>query len=1005
MAYAALVSLENTIHRFLNSDLFSISVEEEQQITSLREYVTPIRDFLEVFPDESTSWDEQMRELANAAEDILDYLVLEKVYLPCEEESESHPSGNHRLHLTEVVEETIPKVETLVMFEEEYPDDARADGLNGRIMKMRTEFIDIYKFYDWEKTYRRFREKWRFFPAVCTKFKSKIQFIHHLNKTRNDIDSIMEKVVAIVNDSNRATSSPALAPVDDIVGFPQDDADASECHRSAKHELQLEKVMDEIALISAEVKNIKVCSSSKEVQRGADSSSLSSSSTAPPIHKNSLVGFEDHVMNIKDLLCGEQSKLQVIPVCGMGGIGKTTLARNAYDDQLIKEKFDIRVWITVSQDYSAQRILSGLLESLEEYNNQSGKEESADIKVYQILIGRKYLVVMDDIWRSEAWDIVRNVFPDNGDGSRIMLTTRLYDVASYPGPSITPYELGLLNEVQSWSLLKEKVFANQECPSDLENIGKDIARSCKGLPLAIAVIAGILSTVTKNPASWLEIAGTLKSAKTAEQEHIEEILSLSYVELPQLLRPCFLYMGSFPEDQEIYASKLIGLWIAEGFLKFPINTKTFEEVAEECLEELVKRNLVFVAKRKSDGRIKSCGLHDLIRELCIRKAQESKFFLNLVDEDIEKEKFMESIKNERRVSMSYLSLFSSYGGSTIHSIKCSKYNLVKLDFVEGVRLVRVLDAEPADVESLPSQLFDLFHLRYLAIRYHRNISSILSKLKNLQTLIIRAVKRSTDGFVISNDMMVPWCMQELRHVYFSGVIQFDDPGETCSLENLQTVSYVVSVCCSEQFLKKIPNLKKLKISCDDFYGGDQDCLNGLVHLHQLENLEVYSDGSVGLSYNLAFPEKLTRLTLRDLKLPWNDMIVVGSLPKLQVLKLKGCTCNGGTWETTEGTFPVLEVLLVERSRFENWITESGHFPRLRCLLLHSCRDLNEIPTDIGEIPTLQLIEVKGNVKESLLKSAEVIREEQEEMGNNTLQVVCIATSSTQQSYYYSDEVL
>ncbi|KAG6388152.1 hypothetical protein SASPL_153351 [Salvia splendens] len=1003
MAYAALVSLENTIYRFLNHNLFSISVEEKQQITSLLQYVTPIRDLLEVFPDESKSWDGQMRELADAAEDILEYLVLEKVFLPSKEESESHPSGNHRLDLKKVVNEAYSKLETVAEIVEEFPDDAKANSLKGRIGEIEIELKDIYDFYKWEKTHRHFREKWRLLPAELAKLNSKIQVIHHLNKTRNDIDSIMEEVMSIKNASNEETSSSTLAPVDDIVGFLLDEADASKCHRSAMHELQLEKVTDEIALIAEKVKNIKVSSSNKEVQRGADSSSLeasdsltlSSSSTTPPIHKNSMVGFEDHVMNIKDRLCGNPSMLQVIPVCGMGGIGKTTLARNVYDDKLIKENFAIRVWVTVSQDYSAQRILSDLLESLKEYNNQSGKKERADIKVYQILIGRKYLVVMDDIWRSEAWDIVRNVFPDNGNGSRIMLTTRLYDVASYPGPSIKPYELGLLDEVQSWSLLKEKVFADQDCPSDLENIGKDIARSCKGLPLAIVVIAGLLSTVTKNPASWLEIAEMVKSAKTAEQGHIEEILSLSYVELPQLLRPCFLYMGSFPEDQEIYTSKLIRLWIGEGFLKFPINTKSFEEVAEECLEELVKRNLVFVTKRKSDGRVKSCSLHDLIRELCIRKAHESKFFLNLMDEDAEKENFMDSIKNQRRVSTSKLSFFSSYGGSTIHSIKCFKYHIVELDFVEGVRLVRVLDAEAADVEYLPSQLFELFHLRYLAVRYSHSIPRILSNLQNLQTLIIRAEKRDKLGVGVACGMLVPWGMQQLRHVYFQGEIYFDDPEETtCPLENLQTVSYVNSTCCSEQILKKIPNLKKLMIDCSQ--GRDAGRLNDLVHLHRLECLEVYAGCWVESrpnSYNITFPEMLKKLTLRDLNLTQNNMIIVGSLPNLQVLKLKGCTWSGGTWETTEGTFPALEVLLVGQSGFKNWKTECGHFPMLKRLLLHSCWDLNEIPTDIGEISSLQLIEVKGNVKKSLLESVELIREEQEEMGNDTLQVVCIPKSS------------
>ncbi|XP_057803073.1 putative disease resistance protein At1g50180 [Salvia miltiorrhiza] len=852
MAYASLVSLENTIDRFLNHNPFSISVEENQQIASLLEYVTPIRDFLEEFPDESQSLEEQMRELANAAEDILEYLVLEKVFLPCDDDSESHhPSGrNHKLHLKKVIEQTCLKLEKVKEeFPEDFPDESKANSLEARIR----EAGDICEFFEWVETHRRFREKWRFLPAEFAKFKfkSKLQFIHHLNKTRNEIDSIMKEVMAIKNNA----SSSTLAPVDDIVGFNEDDGDESKCHRSARHELQLEKVIEEIASLAAKVKNIK------------DSSTSSSKdcfpTAAPPIHRNSMVGFEDHVRNIKDRLCGETPKLQIIPICGMGGIGKTTLARNVYDDPLITGHFVIRVWVTISQDCSEQRVLSGLLESLKEYNTcRLGKSDGE--KVYQILMGRKYLVVMDDIWRSEAWDIVRNVFPDNVNGSRIMLTTRLYDVASYPNPSSKCYELGLLDADQSWNLLKQKVF----CPSNFEDIGKEIARRCKGLPLAIVVIAGLLSTVSKNPTSWHEIAEKLKSTKTAEQEQIEEILSLSYVELPQYLRPCFLYMASFPEDHQIHAKKLIRLWVAEGFVKYPSNSESFEKVGEECLDELVRRNLVLVTKRKFDGRIKSCSLHDLMRELCISKARESKFFLNMMDRHIEKEHFIESIENHRRVSLdtSYLRYLSSNGGSTIHSIRCSKYHLVKLDFLEGVRLLRVLDAESADVKSLPAQLFDLFHLRYLAVRYSHHVPRILSNLQNLQTLIIRE-ERSKFGVGEACEILVPWCMPQLRHVYFNGKICFQDPEETtCSLENLQTVSYVDSECCSEQFLKKISNLKKLKVDCSA--GLDVVCLNDLVHLHRLENL-VVSAGRWVMSrpnyYSFAFPEKLRKLSLRDLQ--------------------------------------------------------------------------------------------------------------------------------------------
>ncbi|XP_047971400.1 late blight resistance protein R1-A-like [Salvia hispanica] len=318
--------------------------------------------------------------------------------------------------------------------------------------------------------------------------------------------------------------------------------------------------------------------------------SSSSASRVAATGNGVAIGLNEDVMAIKDRLCGLSSKLEVVSILGMGGIGKTTLARTVYDDSVIMYHFDIRVWLTISQDYSARKVLLGLAHSMKLiHEHMSGEMVDVSVlavEVYRHLKGRRYLVVMDDVWSTKVWDDVRNVFPDDGNGSRIMLTTRLADVAVYPNSSSAPHEMRFMNDSQSWDLLKGKVFVDSNCPPELEEVGKKIARSCGGLPLAVVLVAGFLSGVDKNPSSWDEISTNVLNPIVGQE--LEEILSLSYTHLSHHLRPCFLFMAMFPEDESISASRLIRLWLASGFLKHQNRGKSLEEEAEEYLEDLVR---------------------------------------------------------------------------------------------------------------------------------------------------------------------------------------------------------------------------------------------------------------------------------------------------------------------------------------------------------------------------------------------------------------------------------
>lgn len=173
------------------------------------------------------------------------------------------------------------------------------------------------------------------------------------------------------------------------------------------------------------------------------------------------------------------------------------------------------------------------------------------------------------------------------------------------------------------SYCKVKVFGDKGCSPVLERVGQEIARKCGGLPLSLVLVAGILEKMEKTERCWSQVAEDLGSYIHSDSKAIVEH---SYKHLPYHLKPCFVYFGTFLEDEEINVSKLTWLWIGEGFIKDG-EGKRLEDIAEAYLENLIRRNLVMDAKRSCDGKIKACRIHDLLLEFCKRRAEEEHLLL------------------------------------------------------------------------------------------------------------------------------------------------------------------------------------------------------------------------------------------------------------------------------------------------------------------------------------------------------------------------------------------
>ncbi|XP_073121143.1 putative late blight resistance protein homolog R1A-10 [Henckelia pumila] len=280
-------------------------------------------------------------------------------------------------------------------------------------------------------------------------------------------------------------------------------------------------------------------------------------SRSAPKDRNTMVGSDEKLKEILDILTGQQSNRQILAIVGMGGIGKTTLANNVYQHPLIKHHFDIRALATISQKYTARNIIYEMLSKIGQSRSEShlsddqvcqakcdtGEERLGEL-LYKSLCDRRYLIVLEDLWSIGAWYELKRFFPDHcNNGSRIMITMREGNVAAHLS-SCQPLEMEFLDADRSWELLSEKVFGNGSCPPELEVLGKTIAKNCGGLPLAIVVIGGLLAKSDKTTLSWKHFAENLNSIINSEdKDKCLEILYLSYNNLPIHLKPCFLYLA------------------------------------------------------------------------------------------------------------------------------------------------------------------------------------------------------------------------------------------------------------------------------------------------------------------------------------------------------------------------------------------------------------------------------------------------------------------------------
>ncbi|XP_071938881.1 putative late blight resistance protein homolog R1B-17 [Coffea arabica] len=844
----------------------------------------------------------------------------------------------------------------------------------------KTSKLDFFDFL-----WRNLGELLRYDRASTAPVKHHMEEIQiHLKSLRSFVENVSELDVA-----KHPNLQDLVDRVTDSAYKMEYTVDSIEVHAQWQDFFWLANLLEELRLLSEEARGIHLTTTGAEVQ---DSNNVSPVSVDKLSTKNTsaideiVVDLSNRDNEILNKLTRGSSKLDIVFIAGMPGLGKTTLARKVYSSLKVMRHFHLRAWCSVSQEYEKRRLLLEILTGIHGLTEEIRQMRDEDLqdKLRKLLLKNKYLVVMDDVWGIGAWNDLKNSFPDDANGSRILFTSRLHRVASEIKPDSPPLSLSLFSHEESWQLLEKKVFKEKCCPSELQGVGKEIAYHCQGLPLAVVAVAGILKTTEKSQNSWKTIADNLSSQIIDNPEaRCKEVLNLSYKHLPEYLKSCFLYLGVLNEGRDVLVSKLIRFWIAEGFI--PETNKGSEDVAEAFLMDLIDRSLVIISKRRSNGKVRACRLHDLVLDFCKSQTEDENFFQLITRSDNPYASFpntdygfeFDFYHHSSPVSFASYRLAISLKRS--HFIESKPSGLATRSLVffastdsepkrpydisfiwHNFKLLRVLDFECFNLGiSFPLEIGILVQLRYLAVGgYLKSIPQSIANLRKLKSLIVKG---------LSGKISLPnsiWRIISLRHLHVSVHVAFDSDdeklGDSSVLENLVNFSCPSFSCGedAERIIRRLPNLRKL--SCI-FYESPDSSTNcnqfpRLKCLTHLESLRIFYYGSPLNNGEFNLPLNLKKLTLSNFRLPWSHISTIGRLPNLEVLKLLSGAFVGKLWKVEE-KFQNLKFLSLDSLNIAQWNASCDDFPKLERLILQNCKDLEEIPEDFGNIPTLGMIEV------------------------------------------------
>ncbi|XP_044507249.1 putative disease resistance protein RGA4 [Mangifera indica] len=668
------------------------------------------------------------------------------------------------------------------------------------------------------------------------------------------------------------------------------------------------------------------------------------------VHASDVIGRDkDKEEVMKILLCPSDGheNVSVISIVGIGGLGKTTLAKLVYNDEKVSDYFKLKMWICVSDEFSLKRLLIEIINSAigQKYNHMSMDQLQTILR--DIIRDKKYLLVLDDVWNEnyELWCDLRNLLIECVSGSKIIVTTRSDRVALIMG-YVSTYKLKGLSLNQCLLVFVKYAFKEgqeKQYPNLIE-IGKEIVKKCRGVPLAVRALGSLLYSSTFEQ-DWINVRDTEIWKLDQKDNSILHALRISYNHLSPPLKQCFVFCSIFPKDFTFYNIHLIEFWMANGLLKAHNENEDLETIGMQYIKELTWRSF-FQDIQDFENGFYSFKIHDLMHDvatllfqneglivkgsnLITTKTSYRHLLYHLDASQVQTGSFLPNLGNLRSI------MFFTRVGENI-TVNQSFLELIVLRF----QFLRLLDLRGLDIEAVLKRIGNLKHLRILVLSFNSKIKKLprsIYKLQSLQCLSLFDCEKLEElsgdvKYLISLRLLFLTTMQ--KHLPNNGI------GRLNSLRflNICNCSKLEYLC---EDIGRLRVIRRLWISdCPSLISLPR----GVISLSSLEELRLANCERLNLDLSIGSDEELNSTG------PPLRLLEIDNLPQLVKLPqwLPRCSTN------------TLQTLRIGNCSNLKALPES--MQKLQALRVWNCPELSSLPKDINHLIALRDLIIKDCTK-------------------------------------------